>query len=222
MKEKKEYKLLKNILAYTAFFTVIVAFLIYIFLKNNKSFIWGEDGLNQHIVTLSYFRELLINFIKTGDFSTFTWNIGNGFNMYGNFAYYIFGDIFSYFSILVPSQYIEYFYSVMVVVRMFFIGVSFLYFCDYKKMNKSASIIGALMYTFCTFALFSAVRHPYFSNALILFPLVMVGIEKIVKEDKKVFYTLIIALLFFRKLLFCVYDKLSNCHIWNNFNYIHI
>ena len=196
MKEKKEYKLLKNILAYTAFFTVIVAFLIYIFLKNNKSFIWGEDGLNQHIVTLSYFRELLINFIKTGDFSTFTWNIGNGFNMYGNFAYYIFGDIFSYFSILVPRQYIEYFYSVMVVVRMFFIGVSFLYFCDYKKMNKSASIIGALMYTFCTFALFSAVRHPYFSNALMLFPLVMVGIEKIVKEDKKVFYTLIIALLF--------------------------
>ena len=43
MKEKKEHKLFKNILAYTAFFTVIVAFLIYIFLKNNKSFIWGED-----------------------------------------------------------------------------------------------------------------------------------------------------------------------------------
>ena len=38
MKEKKEYKLLKNILAYTAFFTVIVAFLIYIFLKKSSTF----------------------------------------------------------------------------------------------------------------------------------------------------------------------------------------
>lgn len=202
MKEKKEHRLLKDILAYTAFFTLIVAFIIYIFVKNNKSFIWGEDGLNQHIITLSYFRELLINFFKTGDFSTFTWNIGNGFNMYGNFAYYIFGDIFSYFSVLVPSKYIEYFYSVMVVVRMYFIGISFIYFCNYKKMNRSASTIGALMYTFCTFALYATVRHPYFSNAMILFPLLMVGIEKIVKEDKKIFYTLMVALIFLENFYF--------------------
>lgn len=196
MENKKEHKFLKNVLIYSAFFALIMAFMIYIFLKYKKSFIWNVDGLNQHMVTLTYFRELLINFIKTGELSTFTWNIGNGINMYGNLAYYIFGDIFSYFSIFVPSNYLEYFYSAMVIVRMFFIGVSFLYFCNYKNMNRNSSVIGALMYTFCTFALFSAVRHPYFSNALILFPLVMVGIEKIVNENKKLFYTVIIALLF--------------------------
>ena len=202
MNKKKEHKFLKNVLIYAVFFIGIVAFMLYIFFKYRKGFIWQEDGLNQHIVTLSYFRELLINLLKTGEFSTFTWNIGNGINLYGNFAYYILGDIFSYFSILVPSKYLEYFYSAMVIVRMFCIGVSFLYFCNYKKMSRNSSVIGALMYTFCTFALLAAVRHPYFCNILILFPLAMVGIEKIVKENKTIFYTIIISLLFISNFYF--------------------
>lgn len=208
MKEKKEHKLLKNILIYAGFFSVIVAFMIYIFCKYNKGFIWVPDGLKQHTAILEYFRKLLVTFIKTGDLSTLTWNIGNGLNVYGNFAYYIWGDVFSYFSILVPNKYIEQFYSCMIIVRMFCIGVSFLYFSSYKKMNKGASIIGALMYTFCTFVLFTAVRHPYFLNAIILFPLIMVGVEKIVKEDKKIFYTIIVSIMFISNFyfayMFCV------------------
>lgn len=202
MENKKERKFLKNVLMYSAFFAILIGFILMIFFKYRKSFIWQPDGLKQHVLILEYFRGLLTNFIKTGDFSTFTWNVGNGMNLYGNFAYYIFGDIFSYFSIFVPSKYIEYVYSALAIVRMYFIGISFMFFCNYKKMNRNSSVIGALMYTFCTFALFSAVRHPYFSNALILFPLVMVGIEKIVKEDKKVFYTMIISLIFISNFYF--------------------
>ena len=186
----------RNVLTYTGLFAIVVAYILYIFLKYKKGFIWQPDGLEQHIITLKYFRNLLIDFIKTGVFSTFTWNIGNGINLFGNLGYYIFGDLFSYLSILVPTSKVELLYSVLIFVRLYFVGISFLYFCKYKKINTLGSVIGALMYTFCTFAIFSAVRHPYFLNSLIIFPLIMIGIEKILLENKSIFYTIVIALLF--------------------------
>ena len=170
-----------------------MGFIVYTFLKYKKGFIWKDDGLQQHFITLNYFRDLLKSFIATGDFSTFVWNIGTGIDMFGNLAYYIFGDPISYFCIFSPKKYMYLFYCIGVIIRLYFIGISFLCFCKYKKINKG-NIIGSLMYTFCIYALFASVRHPYFMNALILFPLLMIGIEKIILEDKKVFYTIIIAI----------------------------
>lgn len=187
----------KSLLMYTAFFSVIALFLISIFKQYNKGFIWNEiDGLEQHVTNLRYFRSLLVEFIKTGNFSTFTWNIGLGFDMFSNLAYYILGDIFSYSAILVPTSKIEILYSILVIVRMYFIGITFLCYCRYKKMNAFSATIGALMYTFCTFVLYVAVRHPYFVNAVIIFPLVMIGIEKMILENKPIFYTVIIGITF--------------------------
>lgn len=192
---KKIYKskLFTDLLKYSVLFGIIMGFILYIFVKYRRGFVWRTDGLEQHYITLKYFRELLRNLITTGEWSTFIWNIGNGMDMFGNLAYYSFGDIFSYLSILSPEKYLHLFYYAMVVLRIYFIGISFLFFCKYKKIQKG-NIIGALMYTFCGYAIFAGVRHPYFMNALILFPLLMIGIEKIVIENKKIFYTIIITL----------------------------
>ncbi len=196
MNKNNKHEFLKTVLLYTAFFAIFIAYMLYIYLKNGKSLIWHTDALYQHIVTLSYFRDLLINFFKTGEISTFTWSIGNGINMYGNLAFYIFGDLFSYFSVFVSADNLEYFFSALIPIRMYFVGFSFLCYCNYKKLNRSSSIIGAIMYTFSAFALFTAVRHPYYCDAFIVLPLVMIGIERIINEDKKVFYTIITAINF--------------------------
>ena len=192
----------KLIIGYTILFAVIIAFLISILKKYGKSFIWnGPDGLTQHVVNLQNFRQLLIDFIKTGKVSTFTWNIGTGFDMFGNLAYYCFGDIFSYISVFFPKSKIEVLYNILIVMRMYFCGITFICYCKYKKMKEYPSLIGALMYTFCTFVLFT-VRHPYFINAVIIFPLALMGIEKIVLENKKIFYTIIIAIMFMMNLFY--------------------
>lgn len=195
-------KKVRVFLIYTLIFAVVEAVLIAIFRKYDKSFIWNVDGLEQHIINLKYFRELLLDFFKTGSFSTFTWNVGGGFNLFSNFAYYLFGDIFSYFSIFFAENKLELFYNIAVIVRMYFIGITFLFYCKYKKTNEFPAIIGALMYTFCGHVLFSCIRHPFFANAVILFPLAMIGIEKMILEDKHIFYTVIIALLFIMNFYF--------------------
>jgi len=194
MKKEEKLKKAKVFLIYTLLFAIIEGVLILIFKKYDKQFIWNADGLDQHIVNLKYFRELLVEFLKTGHFSTFTWNAGFGFGLFSNFAYYLFGDFFSYISVFFAENKIEFVYSLLVVVRMYFIGIAFLCYTRYKKIKDFPALIGSLIYTFCGYALFASIRHPYFSDALILFPFVMIGIEKAILGNKYIFYTIIIAL----------------------------
>lgn len=186
----------KNLLIYTLIFSGLMVFIICIFSKYGKYFIRRGDGFRQHIVNLTYFRELLVNFFKTGNLSFFTWFIGNGFDLYTNFTYYVIGDFFSYLSILVRTKDIELLYNIIIVLRMYFVGLAFLCYSHYNKMNRISSLIGTLMYAFSSYMLYAGVRHPYFLNSAIIFPFLMIGIEKIIKEDKVVFYTFIVFLTF--------------------------
>lgn len=182
------------VLLYSLFFCTIVGFILWTFAKYRKGFICGVDGLPQHFITLNYFKQILEKLITTGEISTFTWSIGFGMDMFANLAYYIFGDPLSYLCIFVQEKYLYIFYYVLIFVRMYLIGLAFIAYCKYKKINSFASVVGALMYTFCAFVLYLGVRHPYFINAMIFFPLLMIGIEKIILENKKIYYIIIVAL----------------------------
>ena len=190
----KNVKKLKIVLIYTLVFAGIITYFISIFVKHNKSFIWIGDGTEQNIIILEYFQDLLKEFIKTGHLSTFTWKLGFGLDMFSNLAYYTIGDIFNYISILFPENKIEVLYNILIIVRIYFVGIAFICYCKYKEIKNAPALIGTLMYTFSSYVLFASVRHPYFINAVIIFPLAMIGIEKAIKEQKYTYYTIIIAL----------------------------
>ena len=183
---------LKTIGMYTLCFLLTISFILFIYAKYKKGFVWHMDGYIQHFVTLNYFRGTLLDFLKTGQMNFFLWNLGTGFDMFGNLAYYIFGDFLSYFSIFISQKYLYLYYYLLVFLRIYCIGISFLIYAKYKRMNCFSSIVGALMYSFCSFVLFAGVRHPYFSLAVALFPLLLLGIERYVEEGKWGFYVFII------------------------------
>ena len=84
-------------------------------------------------------------------------------------------------------------YGVLVIIRMYFIGIAFLAYCGYNKNTSFNSILGGIIYTFCGFAVYASTRHPFFLNALIMLPLIFLGIDKIYKENKSIFFMFTIA-----------------------------
>ncbi len=183
------------ILKYTFIFIFISSFIAFIYLKNKRGFIGsGGDSFNQHLITLTYFKDLLKNFLINGNFQTFTWHISAGMDMFANLAYYIFGDFVSYLSIFVPENKLYLLYYALTFLRTYLVGITFIIYCRYHKFNKLSTLIGALMYTFCGFMIYNQFRHPYFTNSVAIFPLLMMGMEKIVKENKKSFYVFIVFL----------------------------
>ena len=187
---------------YSVLFFILSLFMVFEFFKYRKGFMYTGDGITQHYVTLEYFRDFLLNFFKTGHLNTFAWNISLGIDMFPNLAYYSFGDFVSYLSVLFPKEYIHYAYYLFVFIRMYFIGICFIIYAKYKKISNFYSIIGALAYSFCLYTLIGAMLHPYFMNAIAIFPLLMYAIEKIVIEDKKIVFILTIFLTFLTSFYF--------------------
>ena len=184
---------LKVTLIYTFIFLLLTFFIVSIFNKYNRSFVWYIDGVHIHTISLRYLRDLLINFIRTGNLSSFTWKLNGGIDLFGYLAYHILGDFFSYFSLFVRTKDVISLYNILVFIRIYCIGISFLCYAKYKKFNNLSSIIGSLLISFSSFVLV-ALKHPFFVNQLIVFPLLMIGIEKIIVENKKIFYTILISL----------------------------
>ena len=71
------------------------------------------------------------------------------------------------------------FHDAMIVLRMYLAGLSFDGYCrTMGRRDLTGNLCGALVYVFSTFALFG-MRHPYFLNAMIWFPLLLTGAESI-------------------------------------------
>ena len=201
---KKVYTKYRKYVYYAILF-FFIAFLIFLpFFLNGKSLIWDDDGAKQHYIIfydyLCYLKNILINGFND---NTFSWNIGLGTDIIPQYSYYVIGDIFVYIGLFFSKQCYPYLYSFLIILRMFFVGISMLYFCNYRKVNDYKSILLSLMYAFSAFILYGVVRHPFFANAAILFPLFIMAIEKYIRDNKKVFLIFISFLTIISNFYFC-------------------
>lgn len=189
LKEKKD-----NIyIIYTILFCVISFGVFLAFIKYDRSFIWEGDGIKQHFIILYDFNQIVRNIFKDG-IQMMSWNMGLGLDVIGQYSYYVIGDPFAYLSLLFSMENLEKAYNFLVLLRIYFVGLAFIAYCKYNKKETINTIIGAIIYAFCGFILFAGVRHPYFTNAAIFLPLTLIGTEKLLKENKKVFFIFIIFL----------------------------
>jgi len=187
-------------LIYTLCFTFIATVIYSILALNDKSFIQLGDGLMQHFNCLVYYGDYLRNIIQElvrhGKLIIPQWDfhIGYGMDVLTTMNYYTIGDPLNLLSVFVSPQKTEYLYDVLILLRMYLAGVSFSILCFYHKKSRFGTLIGALIYVFCGFALFAGVRHPFFLNPMIYFPFILLGIEKIFRKEKPYVFIFSIAL----------------------------
>ena len=182
--------------AYTALFAVMVYAVFYYFFANNVSFINSADAFRQHIKALAYYakwmRGVIYHVVKDHSLNiqTFSLGMGYGTDIYPTLQYYAIGDILNIPAVLVPNEYIYIYFQVVTFLRPFIAGLTFSALCFYlrPKASKIGVLTGMITYGFCTFFLFLGIWHPYFANPLIYMPLVILGAEKIIRENKSAFF----------------------------------
>ena len=187
----------RNKLSYYARFTIlfaITALIIYApFLLFKKALVWEHDSYTQHLkamVFISRWYRQSLRALLTGhwrEISTYSFTLGYGSDALSALAYYGVGDPFYLLSALVPAKYIYLFYCILIPVKNYCSGLVFSALCRFRwpgKEHDNGCLAGSLLYTFCGFALITCVGQPIFLNVLILFPLVLLGIEK-VRDGRK-------------------------------------
>lgn len=177
---------------YTLMFLLmcIVAFLP--FFTEGKSFIWGagvEDGLSQHFSALAYYGEALREFFRNllaGHPKLVMWDmsLGYGADILSTLNYYAIGDPLNLLYGFVSPKNTETMYDFMILLRMYLAGITFIMYARKMKKRSYGTVIGALVYVFSGFCFRLGLRHPFFINPMIYFPLLCLGIEKIYQRER--------------------------------------
>ncbi|WP_429971577.1 YfhO family protein [Fructilactobacillus sp. Tb1] len=172
-------------LGYTILFAVITSTFAFMFSLTNTSLIWSLDGIAQHYPILVSFHDMLIHFVQhpLQGFTHWSWNIGMGADQLTSFSYYVVGDLFNYLIVFFPKNQIELGYGLLVLLRLYCAGLAFMLFAKQFHFKKYSLVISALTYTFGSYALYAGLHHAFFILPLIFFPLLALGIEKIIHNQ---------------------------------------
>jgi uncharacterized membrane protein YfhO len=182
---------------------VFVATIVYGYIFSwGKSLVSKVDPKDQHVPAFiywgkylrAYFRQI-IHADSIGDFvpKMFDFSIGFGSDVLQTLHYYVIGNPLYLISVFFPVSYGEYLYDFIIIFTPYLAGVFFIWFCRYVTMQKLykissfGMIVGSLTFSFCGFA-FMTYSESMYASGLWMFPLLLLGIEKILNERKCGFF----------------------------------
>ena len=201
---KKKLSLLYTFIIYTVLYAIIMAFLMHFFSVQEKSLVYNGDGWRQHIRAMEYYSRWLHDLVA-GIFTgadmpgTFAFGIGYGSDIISTLAYYGVGD-----PLVLPAAFIDpskviYLYSALIMIRPYLAGLSFILYCytrihyhkktiiDYAVPQFPVIIAAAVSYAFSGMVIYIGMLHPFFVIPLVVFPLILTGIERYLYDNKPSF-----------------------------------
>lgn len=184
---------------FTACFTAVALLLVFIYLINGRDLIWVNDGMDQYFPFFVYEGQWLRDLfggLFTGQGwhpELWSWSLGYGSDTLSTLD--VFWDPLNLTSALVPGVLAEYLFSFLVVARMYLAGVTFSAYALYRGNGRFATLCGALVYAFAGPALIG-LFWPGGVNPLILFPLLLLGAEKVLDRKRPTVFILSTALFF--------------------------
>ncbi|WP_076625578.1 YfhO family protein [Paucilactobacillus suebicus] len=174
-------------LQYICCFLVCACIIFAVVPLTGSTLIWNSDGITQHYPALIYWRRMLRGLILHHHiWAQWDWNLGLGQDTIQTFSYYVMGDIFTYPSILFHESQMAAYYSIMIVVRLFLAGLSFIFAAKHLiRTNKQWTIlVASFVYMYSGYASYVTFAHPFFLNPLIIMPLLIYGLHRAMISDK--------------------------------------
>lgn len=174
------------------FIPVIVLIVIFaqrgIFPFGQESFL-RMDMFHQYAPFFSEFHQKL----RSGGSLLYSWDIGMGVNFTALYAYYLASPL-NWLIILCPKEYIIEFMTYMIVFKTGLCGLSFAYYL--KKHNQTSDFGVGFFGIFYALSGYMAAYswNIMWLDCILLFPMIMLGLEKLVKEKRGMLYCVTLGL----------------------------
>lgn len=198
------------ILAFFVPFTIMTAIFVgnAIYPFGDRSFLFS-DMYHQY---MPFFQEFLCR-IKAGDGISYSWNVGMGSNYLALYGYYTASPL-HWLAFLFPERYLIEFMSYLVIFKLGAAGLT-AYLYLYSKEKEAGTLrrcVPALF--FSVFYAMSGFVAAYNWNIMwldpvVLFPLILMGLEKLVKKGSMGFYCVTLGLCifsnFYLSIMICIF-----------------
>lgn len=173
----------------------LVPFLIIIIIAINHGIYPFGDQCMLHIDMYHqycpFFTELLEK-IRAGGSAFYSWNIGLGADFVSLYAYYLASPL-NWLIVLCPAEYVIEFMTILVVIKIALCGLTFTFYLQkHFYVNSSPIFMYGTVIFGAAYAL-SAFMAAYawnimWTDCMVLTPLVILGLEQMVKEGKPLLY----------------------------------
>ena len=157
-------------------------------LIRHNSFVMVGDCYSGYYSVLAYISFYIRQFIPNllhGKIIMYETAIGFGDDIIGTLNWSGLGDIFLFPVALFPKEYTSYAFSLVVVLKLFFSGLTFLFYGRSKKLENRSLFIGTFMYVFCYYAVGMGLTALNFSTPMVYLPLIIYGIDSIINDSKE-------------------------------------
>lgn len=182
--------------AYTFFYIFAALFVFRHFFLYGKTFIDGGDGISQHYNVLLYYSGLLkqaaLDFFRGQGlhFPMWDFSLGLGEDILQVLNYHEIGDPLALIALICPNSYMDYGYAFIFLLRLYLGGLAFSWFSLWHGNERFSTLIGAFIYIFSGYTLVAVTKHLMFGVPILTFPLILLGIDKIIKGERGLVFIL--------------------------------
>ncbi len=147
-----------------------------------RELIWNVDGLGQYYPFFIYegqwIRGMVASLFGGDGFSIPLWEWCSGYGVDVPTTFDVFLDPLNLVSAITPVAISEWVFQLLIVARLYLAGLAFVFYCRTRGENRTGTVLGALLYALCGAGL-TVVQWTSGLHALILFPVVLAGAERI-------------------------------------------
>ncbi len=116
-----------------------------------------------------------------------------GSNFIGSYAFYLLGSPFFWVTLLFPNSFVPYLMGPLLILKFGFAALTgHLYIRRFTRTPEAARL-GALLYAFSGFSVYN-IFFNHFHEAIIVFPLLLLGVELLITENRRGVFALAVAL----------------------------
>ena len=196
---------LRYILIYTILYLILAGLLVLFFRLQNRSLVYHADAWRQHLRALAYYgkwlRGNLWHLLHDHSLTPQAWSFGLGYgsDVLTTLHYYCIGEPLAALTVFIPERFTKYYFEFLILLRPYLAGLSFTVYAEYmigrEQLHGTASctttgsgsfpiLCGALCYVFSGTVLYLGMLHPFFVTPMIYLPLLLLGVEKVLRERK--------------------------------------
>ena len=190
-------KLSRDVLNYSLIFIVTALACYIFFVSEGKTLIKycgsNADGLTQTYTAYVALKHMLQNALAGNGWDAWNWSLGLGGDNFEYFGFKLFNPL-TYLIVAFPDNLIDVGYSIANVLREYLAGFTFLLCMREVRLPSRACVYGAVSYAFCGWLVEVLLNQGSFENIAIIFPLLVMGTEKIYKKQSPVLFIVSVAL----------------------------
>ncbi len=138
------------------------------------------------------FYKVCINALHDGG-SGWNWQTDLGANFIGSYSFYTLGSPFFWFAAMFPVEWSQYLMAPLLAVKLGLASLfAYMYIRRFTAKPQSA-LIGGLLYAFSGFSMYN-IFFNHFHEAIVFFPLLLIGLEEAVINKRRGLFALTVAL----------------------------